>query len=66
MTDETPLPPIHGNTGRPPANKKRKHGTQKSRLNQKPWNRPREGPLYLCESGRNILRELRNGGKVSR
>lgn len=58
MIEETPLPPHHGNTGREPAHKRLKWGTQHKQV-RKPWNDgfPRE--LHLCESVRVLLRDLK-------
>ena len=56
MSDEL-LPPQHGNTGRPPANKRKRYGRLKQRYAQAPWNKPGGEQVFLCESVRKLLRE---------
>ena len=57
MSDELLLPQ-HGNTGRAPANKRKRYGLLRKGYTNAPWNQPGDEKVFLCESVRKMLFEL--------
>ena len=51
------LPPPHGNTGRAPANKRKRYGRLKNSYKQAPWNKSGGEQVFLCESVKKFLQE---------